>query len=115
MDCLFTKSTFDAVFEHFGARSLYKASARLYLEHWFRSHPFDYPNLYLPLFIFWSIWKHRNGCIFEGNTPSVYVVFHQIDMLFHTFSVPRKKIKNRIIGLPPTITYPCGYFDGATA
>ena len=33
MDCLFTKSTFDAIFEHFGTPYLYKASTRLYLEH----------------------------------------------------------------------------------
>ena len=36
-------------------------------------------------------------------------------MLYHTYSVPVKKIKYRVIGLPPTTSYPCGYFDGAAA
>ena len=115
MDCIFTKRTSDVVFEHFGIRSFYKTTVCSYLEHWFQLHPLDYTKLYLPLFVFWSIWKHINGCIFEGNLPSVYAVFIQIDSLFHLFPVPKKRVKLRNIGLPPPITYPCGYFDGAAA
>ena len=115
MDCLITKRTFEVIFEHFGIHSFYKDSVRLYLEHWFQSHPLEDTKIYLPLFVFWSIWKHRNGCIFEGNLPSVYVVFIQIDSLYHLFPMPKKRVKLRNIGLPPPITYPCGYFDGAVA
>ena len=119
MDCYYTKNVFEAVFEHFDSRSLHNASVGLfvhmYLDHWFRVHPIEYNKLYLPLFIFWAIWKQQNRCIFEGSTPSVYWVLLQAEMLSHDFSMPVKKFKHRIIGLPPKIHFPCGFFDGAVA
>ena len=36
-------------------------------------------------------------------------------MLSHSFPVPVKKFKLRVIGMPPMIHYPCGFFDGAAA
>ena len=75
LDCLFTKRAFEVIFEHFGIHSFFKDYVRLYLKHWFRSHTIDSVVLYLPLFIFWTIWKHRNGCIFEEKHPFFMLSF----------------------------------------
>ena len=117
MDCNYTKNAFAAIFEHFGSRSLHKNSmgiyVRQYLDRWFSVHSTDFSHLYLPLFIFWAIWKQRNKCIFEGSTPSVYGILKQAEILSHSFSVPVKKLKHRSIGMSPMIQFPCGFFDGA--
>ena len=39
----------------------------------------------------------------------------QADLLYHSFSVPVKKFKHRIIGMAPLLQFPCSFFDGAAA
>ena len=104
LECHFTKNTFVAVTEQFNSRSIYNASSgstvRFFLEHWVRNHSLNFPKLYFSFFTLWSIWKHRNICIFEGKTPSIYRFLQHIDMLFHSYSMPIKNIKHRLVGLP---------------
>lgn len=32
----------------------------------------------LALFGAWTLWKHRNQCVFEGGNPSIDVVLQQV-------------------------------------
>ena len=119
LECMFTKNTFVAVTEQFNSGSFYFASSgstvRSLVENWVRVHSLNFPKLYLPFFTLWSIWKHRNLCIFEGKTPAIYPVLHHIELLFHSYPVPLKKLKHRLIGMPPNLEYPCVFFDGVAA
>ena len=63
----------------------------------------------------WVIWKARNLAIFEGKRKTVLSIFHQImysAQLYSSQSIKFKKVRK--IGLPPSLTYPCGFFDGAS-
>ena len=93
----------------------YKYFVRLYLEHWFQSYSADSTVLFLPLFIFWTIWKLRNGCIFEDKQSSIYAILLQTEALLHLYPVPKKMEKIRNTGMPPQIFYPCGFFNGSAA
>ena len=119
MDCTYAKNVFQAISEHFGTRALHNitvgTSVCQYLDRWLQVHSMDFAYLYLPSFIPWAIQKQRNRFIFNGYTPTVYGALQQVEVLHHTFAVPVKKLKKRIIDLPPKIHYPCGFFDGATA
>ena len=115
IDCPFTKRAFEVFHEQYGIRSFFKGTVRSFLEQWFNSFSTDSTFIYLPLFLFWNIWKLRNGCIFENKQPTVYAIFLQTEALMHLYPVPKKKKKLRSIGMPPQIIYPCGFFDGATA
>ena len=71
---------------------------------------------HLPLFFCWQMWLARNRCIFEDSRPdpehTVYYILEQLK-LHPSVTHNRRKIRN--IGLAPSIIYPTGYFDGATA
>lgn len=101
--------------EQYGIRSFFKGTVRSFLEHWFKNFSADTTFTYLPLFFFWSIWKLRNGCIFDNKQPTVFAIILQTEALMHLYSVPKKKKKIRCIGSFPQLIFPCGFFDGAAA
>ena len=81
------------------------------MEDWFAQ---DYKLWYLPLFVYWSVWKSRNMGILEDKGVSLYNTVNQVENLMHSYPVPDKKKKIKIIGSTPVLVFPYGFFDGAT-
>ena len=73
-------------------------------------------SCYLPFFTMWVLWKARNDCIFEGKKLSVHSLIQQVIHFSQLYcpSIEKRK-KPRILGPDPTLVYPCGFFDGASA
>ena len=64
----------------------------------------------------WAIWKARNLYIFKGKKLSVLSILHQISYSMQLYCPPTVKVKKiREIGPFPSMVYPCGFFDGASA
>ena len=69
----------------------------LFLDHWFTKNTIHSSHSYIPLFVFWSVWKMRNRCIFDGKKASMLDIIRQVDYLMHMYHVPKQKKKLRII------------------
>ena len=71
IDCIMTKRVFSTICEQFYFPPLIKCSASSYLELWYKSLSAHSVFSYLPLFIYWSVWKMRNCCILKIKSFSV--------------------------------------------
>ena len=81
---------------------------------WFNSPFCKAAYRYLPIFIFWNIWILRNKCIFENWKPAIPALIIRIEGLLNTYPAPTKSLKIRKISPKPVLTFPRGFFDGAT-
>ena len=64
IDCIMTKRVFSTICEQFCFPPLINCSVSSYLELWYKCLSAHFVFSYLPLFIYWSVWKIRNCCIF---------------------------------------------------
>ena len=64
----------------------------------------------------WIIWKARNRCIFYGEKRSVYSIIQQVITTVRDLPpcAVKKRRCDRVIGMAPVISYPCGFMDGAS-
>ena len=96
MDCSFTSSVWSKLCGIYKcesplSRNSFAEMFKLWLSN-FVEHSF---SRYLFFFAYWSIWKSRNHCIFEGVQASVSGVIYQISHLMHYYLVPKQKVKIR--------------------
>ena len=72
-------------------------------------------HCYIPFLAMWTLWKARNSSIFDRKSITVISLLHQISYCSQLYcpTVIRAK-KTRDIGPGPSLTYPCGFFDGAS-
>ena len=71
--------------------------------------------MYLPFFLIWHIQLAGNHCIFEDKKPDVTTTALSIKnhlLLFHVST--QHNLSRRNIGPAPTMTFPAGFFDGAS-
>ena len=64
----------------------------------------------------WMVWKARNLAVFEGKKRNIHGIIQQILSYVQAplhGTVP-KKDRSKLIGKPPVMPFPCGYFDGAS-
>ena len=115
MDCSFSKSIYSIFADHYKLPLVQHCTVISFLDFWFRGISVCSYFRYFPLYFFWCIWKQRNRCIFDNKQPSARALLKQIEDLIHLYSVPQKKRSRRLVGPGPLISYPCGFFDGATA
>ena len=72
--------------------------------------------MYLPFFLIWHIWLAGNHCIFEDKKPDVTTTSLTIKNHLLLFPVSTQhNLSRRNIGPAPTLTFPVGFFDGASA
>ena len=74
----------------FGYSSPHFESVSSFWGYWFRHTAFSAHYRYLPIFIFWCIWKLRNSCLFDFGVPTVHILISQIDSLLNLYPVPQK-------------------------
>ena len=65
-------------------------SVSSHLAQWFKLVVRLAPYRYLPLFIFWGIWLHRNNFMFENRKPAFSVLISRIEGLLNAYPVPLK-------------------------
>ena len=89
------------------------------MNYWASTYPRHFALFYIPHHMMWAIWKAQDHAIFYGKKMTVLGIFQQI--LYAAQMIPSrpiikdKKIKNaRQIGPRPCMTFPCGFFDGAS-
>ena len=94
-------------------------SITVFMEYWASTYPRYSALFYIPHHTIWAIWKAHNRVVFYGKKATVLCVFHHIlnaAQLIPSWPVIKdRKIKiARQIGPGPSMTFPCGYFDGAS-
>ena len=111
------KMVYDCLSDRFHLQPLTKmGTLSSFLVYWMSVYPRHSECSYLPFFIIWCIWKWRNHCLFEGKKPSILGMLHQIEYYTQLYPVSSVKIKkSRICGPGPSLVFPYGFFDGATA
>ena len=69
---------------------------------------------HVPPFLLWNIWITHNITLFEGkNNGTEHTCVRILDQLI-SFPLIKNIKRSRLIGPPPTLLYPHGYFDGAS-
>ena len=113
--CPTSLRTFSYFADKFGVVFPTHDSVYSLLTQWFNSPSSKAAYRYLPFFILWIIWNLRNKCIFENWKPALPALFIRIEGLLNTYPAPTKYLKIRNVGSKPALTFPCGFFDGASA
>ena len=101
LDCTVSKRVFTVFLEQWGVPFIKKCSVRTFMELWYKSISIHSSSSYLPLFIFWSLWKMRNSCLFENKLFSMTTILHQVKALYLLYPALKQKLKIRNIGLSP--------------
>ena len=117
--CMVWKSVLDLICDQFQLTIPPRVDTiSIFMDNWVATYPRHSVLYYIPHHMMWEIWKAQNHPIFEGKNKIVLGIFQQI--MFSTqlnSSQPVIKAchkKVRQIGLPPSLTFPCGFFDGAS-
>ena len=85
-----------------------------FLDSWTVSFSKYFGYFYIPFLAMWTLWKARNSSIFDGKSITVISLLHQISYISHLYyPIVIKANKIRDIRPGPSLTYPCGFFDGA--
>ena len=101
LECTVSKRVFFVFLEQSGLPFIKKCSVRTFLELWYKSISIHSASSYLPLFIFWSLWKMKNNCLFDDKPFSMTDILHQVKALCLLYPAPKQKQKIRMIGPSP--------------
>ena len=101
LDCTVSKRVFFAFLEQSGLPFFKNCSVRTFIELWYKSTSTHSNNSYLPLFIFWSLWKISNSFLFEIKLLSFLDILYQVKALCLLYPSLKQKLKIRNIGPSP--------------
>ena len=76
IECPFSRWALISLCERFCVPPPMDCTLSLFLEHWFIKHTIHSVHSYIPIFVFWSVWKMRNRCIFDGKKDSMLGIIH---------------------------------------
>lgn len=52
----------------------------------------------LIILVVWSLWKHRNACVFDGRDPSVSVICQEVEAESRLWIMAGDKVLQELLG-----------------